>query len=69
MVAELIDQNARSWKMEVITSVFNAEEVVSIHCIPLSRSIEDDMVAWMGDYIGEYSVHCGYKALTNYSNT
>lgn len=41
----------------------------SIQCIPLSRTVEEHMVIWMGDGIGEYLVHGGYRSLINNYNT
>lgn len=37
--------------------------------IPLSRTVEDDTVVWMGDNTGEYSVRGGYRSLINNYNT
>lgn len=44
MVADLTDHNSKSWKEEVITSVFTLEEAKAIKCTPLSHSVEEDMI-------------------------
>ncbi|MBA0816580.1 hypothetical protein Gohar_001227 [Gossypium harknessii] len=59
MVANLIDHNSKSWKEEVITTVFTLEEVEAIKCIPLSRSVDEDMIVWRGDRFGDYFIRSG----------
>lgn len=63
MVVDLIDQDLKCWKEEVIDRIFTSEEVVAIKCIPLSRLVEEDTRVWKGDNSGEYSVRSGYRSL------
>ncbi|MBA0788130.1 hypothetical protein Gotri_027907 [Gossypium trilobum] len=59
MVADLIDHNSKSWKEEVITTVFTLEEAEAIKCIPLSRLVDKDMIVWKGDRFSDYFIRSG----------
>ena len=64
-VNELIDDNNdyRSWKIELISSLFNREEARCISRIPLSLFPMDDLLIWKFTHNGIYSVKSGYLEL------
>lgn len=63
MVVDLINQYLNCWKEDVIDRIFTSEEAMTIKCIPLSRSVKEDMLVWKGDNSGEYYVCSGYRSL------
>ncbi|KAA3486748.1 Ribonuclease H-like superfamily protein [Gossypium australe] len=66
--SDLICHNSKSWKEEVITNVFTSEEAEAIKCIPLSCSVDEDMIVWRGDRSGEYFIRSGYRTFIDHQN-
>ncbi|KAA3465096.1 reverse transcriptase [Gossypium australe] len=62
-VAELIDQSSRKWKHEVLESTFPNFIVQKIQHIPLAKEPNDDVMAWSGEPLGEFTVRSAYKLL------
>lgn len=62
-VSQLIDQENRIWKEELISSLFSNKEVEAIKCIPLSKTRCEVCQVWRGEKIGQYTVRSGYKEL------
>lgn len=63
LVSELLDQQSRQWKEEIITHIMSANEARKVLSIPLSRHWQEDKQAWRAQVFGEYSVRSGYKLL------
>ncbi|MBA0552101.1 hypothetical protein Golob_022940 [Gossypium lobatum] len=57
---ELIDNNKREWREEIISNTFDAERILRITLAAISY--EDDL-AWRGEPSGVSSVHSAYKLL------
>ncbi|KAA3457116.1 reverse transcriptase [Gossypium australe] len=68
-VAELIDNNTRSWNAELILSTFAEREAAIILSIPLSISPHEDFIIWSEEATGEYSVRSGHRVLTKGRHT
>ncbi|KAA3490640.1 reverse transcriptase [Gossypium australe] len=62
-VAELIDENSKKWKEELIHSTFSPGGANKILHIPLAEEAHDDIVAWSGTPSGEFTVRSAYKLL------
>ncbi|KAA3467328.1 reverse transcriptase [Gossypium australe] len=62
-VAELIDDNSRKWKEELIGSTFPEDVAAKILRIPLTKEAHDDILAWSGEPSGEFMVRSAYKLL------
>lgn len=62
-IAELIDNNSRSWKKELIEVTFPEEVVVKILRTPLAEEPHEDLRAWNGEPSGEFTVRSAYKLL------
>lgn len=54
-VANLIDNERRIWKEEVIVNTFVAEDAERILHIPLAREPHKDLVVWSGETSGVFS--------------
>ena len=59
-VPDLIDWGIHGWKRDIIMAHFNREEAEAICRIPLSRRVVEDLVTWMHNKKGEYSIRFGY---------
>ena len=65
MVSALIDEDTRRWKVDTLKSLFFPFEVETIFSIPLSFSLSEDKIIWVGNIRGEFSVKSAYHvALT-----
>ncbi|KAK9010399.1 hypothetical protein V6N11_036909 [Hibiscus sabdariffa] len=64
-VSDLIDDNSRTWKHDIIDNLFDTEDRDRICCIPLARPELQDKIVWRYDQTGEYSVKSGYEVLRN----
>lgn len=64
MVSNLIEHTPQKWK-GLITNIFYVEEAAAILCVPLPRVAEDDVMVWVRDCTGEYSVKSGYRLLNS----
>nr|POE65505.1 hypothetical protein CFP56_47103 [Quercus suber] len=57
----LIDQQSRTWDLEIIKGYFNPLEVDLILKIPLSSNYVEDKLVWPHTANGVYSVKSGYN--------
>ncbi|MBA0752194.1 hypothetical protein Gogos_001054 [Gossypium gossypioides] len=62
-VSDLIDQSAKTWKVELIKCFFTPMEAHAICCIPLSIYTIEDKMVWCADNSGMYMVRSGYRCL------
>ncbi|XP_019167296.1 PREDICTED: uncharacterized protein LOC109163029 [Ipomoea nil] len=68
-VVNLIDQETGTWDHDLLTDIFEPNDVARILKIPVSPDY-DDMWYWHGDPRGYYTVKNGYRCiLGNYENT
>ena len=56
----LIDKDTRRWKGDVVRSLFWPFEAKTILNIPLSHSLPEDQIIWVGNRKGEFSVKSAY---------
>lgn len=59
-VSELIDEDTKWWKTNMIHEVFMEEEARSIWRMAISPASPCDKLVWVGTKNGEYSVRSGY---------
>ncbi|XP_012477492.1 uncharacterized protein LOC105793109 [Gossypium raimondii] len=64
-VADLINQNNRTWKEELIISTFPEDVAEKIIGIPLAEDPHDDFRVWSAEASGEFTVRSSYKLLQN----
>ncbi|KAA3465639.1 reverse transcriptase [Gossypium australe] len=64
-VVELINNQTREWKREVVEDTFRADEADKILCIPLAKHPHEDLRVWRADPTGVFSVKSTYKLLQN----
>ncbi|OMP06127.1 hypothetical protein CCACVL1_01702 [Corchorus capsularis] len=60
IVAELIDQEERTWKEELLRSLFDPNEVETIMDIPLSLQRIEDKLIWTESKLGVFTVRSAY---------
>jgi ribonuclease HI len=60
LVATLIDQEAHTWNLGLINSIFNPEEAKVIASMPLCPSLPPDKLVWQGTTDGIFSVRSAY---------
>ena len=60
MVSALIDADTKRWKVDTLKSLFLPFEVETILNIPLSYSLPEDKIIWVGNRRGEFSVKSAY---------
>ena len=53
MVSDLIDEDSKRWKVDTLKSLFLPFEVERILNIPLSYSLPEDKIIWVGNKRGE----------------
>ncbi|KAG8472386.1 hypothetical protein CXB51_034209 [Gossypium anomalum] len=58
-----------SWLPIWVGGIRNTVEAEAIKCIPLSRSVDGDMIVWRGDRSCEYFIRSGYRTLIDHQNT
>ncbi|XP_043717635.1 uncharacterized protein LOC122665544 [Telopea speciosissima] len=63
VVADLIDQDNRSWNVNLLHSLFSASDVAAILKIPLSLNPAEDKRYWSASRDGRFSVKSTYKLL------
>ena len=63
-VSALIDRDIRRWKSDVVRSLFLPFEARTILNIPLSHSLPEDQIIWVGNKKGEFSVKSAYYIAT-----
>ncbi|XP_019159989.1 PREDICTED: uncharacterized protein LOC109156592 [Ipomoea nil] len=61
-VMGLMDQQTGNWDQDILTDIFDPEDVERILKIPVSPDYED-LWYWYGDPKGEYSVKSGYRTI------
>ena len=59
-VSNLIDWTTFQWDCGLISTVFQRFDVEAIYRIPLSRRCVPDMLVWLHNKNGRYSVKSGY---------
>lgn len=62
-VSDLIGNEQRGWKADIITNTFTVEDAQRILSIPLAKEAHDDFLAWGVEGLGDYSVRSAYKLL------
>ena len=60
MVSSLIDEDTRRWKADSVKALFLPFEAETILHIPLSYSLPDDKIVWVGNKQGVFSVKSAY---------
>ena len=60
MVSSLIDEDTRRWKADSVKALFLPFEAETILHIPLSYSLPDDKIVWVGNKRGVFSVKSAY---------
>ena len=60
MVSSLIDKETRRWRADLIRTLFLPFEADTILRIPLSYSLPDDYIVWIGNRRSEFSVKIVY---------
>jgi hypothetical protein len=63
LVAELIDHDIGSWKIDMVRNNFIAPDADAILNIPLRRAGGEDSCAWSLEKSGVYSIKSAYRAL------
>jgi hypothetical protein len=69
MVNDLIDNQNRCWKENIIQQLFYPPEASLICSIPIMGSDQEDFISWQGTRDGEYSVKSGYQAIINWQHS
>ncbi|GAU35043.1 hypothetical protein TSUD_30090 [Trifolium subterraneum] len=62
LVRDLIDSTNHQWNAQLLDQTFIPIEANQIKQIPLSSSMEEDIVGWQGTKNGIYTVRSGYNA-------
>ena len=65
MVSSLIDVDSKCWKIDLIRELFLPFEAETILKIPLSFSLPDDKIIWVGNRRGEFSIKSAYHIAVN----
>ncbi|XP_075669920.1 uncharacterized protein LOC142639655 [Castanea sativa] len=60
MVSSLIDEDTKWWKTNFVRSIFLPFEAESILKIPISYSIREDQLIWLGNKNGSFTVKSAY---------
>ena len=60
MVSSLIDEVSRCWKVDRVQRFFLPAEAETILNIPLSYSLPEDSIMWMGNKRGVFTVKSAY---------
>ena len=61
-MSDLINQDLKEWKSDLIVAKFHKEDVDTILRIPLSHRQASDAITWLHTKKGAYSVRSGYHA-------
>jgi len=62
-VADLIDQNLKGWKVDLLKAVFLEDETKVISNIPLSPLLQQDQLIWRGTTHGDFTVRGAYHSV------
>ena len=60
MVSALIDIEKRSWKADLVRSMFLPFEANTIINMPLSHNLPEDKIIWVGNRRGDFTVKSAY---------
>jgi ribonuclease HI len=63
LVSDLIDNQNKAWKEEVIKQIFYPMEAKLICSMALPNYNQEDFISWKGTKDGHYSVKSGYQAI------
>lgn len=63
LVSNLIEEENRTWKVDIIFNTFNANIAKKKLLIPVARSVHDDFQVWGREPSGNFSVGNAYKLL------
>jgi hypothetical protein len=66
MVSSLIDEQTKSWRMDIVQQVFLPMDVDTIKNIPLSSQLPEDKLMWIGDRRGFFTVKSAYYIAQEY---
>ncbi|XP_075633488.1 uncharacterized protein LOC142605945 [Castanea sativa] len=69
MVISLIDEDSKCWKSNLVRELFLPFEAETILRIPLSFSLPDDKIIWVGNRRGEFSVKSAYHIAVDIVDT
>ena len=69
MVSSLINDDSKSWKVNLVRELFLPFEAETILRILLSFSLPDDKIIWVGSRRGELSVKSTYHIAVNIVDT
>jgi len=65
IVGDLIDHNSRSWKVDLIRSLYHHPKAVNILQMPISKiNVSKDRLMWKYSRDGNYSTKRAYELLT-----
>lgn len=67
-VCELIDQDTKNWRRDLVFNVFNQFEAQQIINIPISLRLPEDKIIWHQERDGEYSVRSAYHLICEDKN-
>lgn len=60
MVCELIDEDSRWWNSTLIREIFSEEEAGRIYGIPICPNKTSDILVWVGNKNGDFTVRSAY---------
>jgi hypothetical protein len=60
IVSEIIDEDTRWWKTQLLETLFSDEEVQLILSLPVSSTNREDVCIWRGTKNGNFSVRSAY---------
>lgn len=63
MVSDLIDNNSREWKVDVVKNTHTHNDAARIFRVPLAKEAHDDLLVWRGEPTWEFLVRSVYKML------
>lgn len=67
-VSSLFKVNAKEWDHDLVRDIFNEHDAANILNIPLSLNVSEDVLIWIEDDKGKYSVKSGYRLLRKLTN-
>ena len=65
MVSSLIDPMTKWWNVDLVRESFLSFEADTILKIPLSHTLPEDLIIWIGNRRGEFSVKSAYHIAHN----
>ena len=66
MVSSLIDEQTKSWRMDIVQQVFLPMDVDTIKNISFSSQLPEDKLMWIGDKRGFFTVKSAYYITQEY---